>query len=69
MNAPFPWINLIIGLALLVPLALALAKLITSKMPETARLTWAIVIVFVPVLGPLAFLLAKVDMPNQDRTA
>jgi hypothetical protein len=59
--------NLIIGLVMLVPLALALAKLVTSKMSDTARLFWVIIVVFVPVMGPVAFLLFKPQAPDADR--
>lgn len=69
MNAIPSWANLVIGLVMLVPLALALAKLMTSKMTDAARLFWAIVIVFVPVMGPVAFLLFKGQTPDANRLA
>lgn len=62
----FSWSNVVIGLVILLPLALALAKLFTSPMAEAARLFWAIIVLLVPVIGPLAFLLAKVRAPDRD---
>lgn len=61
---PIPlWPNLLFNLLLVVvwlaPIIMALWRLRERDLPETARAVWTLVIVAIPIIGPLAFLLVN----------
>jgi hypothetical protein len=57
MMLPSLFFNLLLISVWLIPMMIALVYLRRSDVPEVARALWALVIVAVPLLGPIAFLL------------
>jgi hypothetical protein len=57
-------VNLALLLAAILLIAVALRKLSRRSLGEGQRLGWAARIVLIPLLGPLAFLLAGVGRPG-----
>lgn len=55
-------INVLVFLVWFGPMGVALLRLRHATLPEAVRLIWALTIVMIPVIGPVAFLLI---VPNR----
>ena len=57
--------NLLLIIVWLVPMIIALWRLREQDLAETARAIWVLVIVAIPIIGPLAFLLVGTARQNR----
>lgn len=62
------WLNVVLLFAWLALIGIALLRLRYAPINDTSRALWALCILLVPILGPLAFLLVGAQ-PRQQRKA
>ena len=64
-NLPVLLFYIIAILAWLIPMLVALLRLRKLTLDETAKAVWVLVIVLVPLIGPIAFLLISDNRQKQ----